>query len=179
MGVDADGDEDDGDESLSPPAAIAPMVEEYLWECERLGAPRSERDAGFLRALASSLDGGPGAPAELADVLPLHWERFVSFDRYRQDVPPSEETIASDLDVAAAFATWVRDEQGVDWFGYLTPILDRERAMAPASRARMVCSKAASGGAAPTRSRSRESRFEVAPTRSRSNPLESPRCAEA
>jgi hypothetical protein len=107
------------------------MVEEYLWECERLGSPRASHAAGFLRALAASLDAGPGAPAELGDVSPLHWERFLCFDRYRGDAPPVENEIAAELEAATDFAKWVRDEQGVDWFQFLTPILDRERADGP------------------------------------------------
>lgn len=125
MGIEGE-DEDDQEWGGADAPPLGPMVDEYLWECERLGEARGSEEAAFLRALARSVDAADGAPGDLSQVVGAHFERFLFFDRYREAAAPRPGSAARDLDSLLRFANWVRDEQGVDWNEMLAPLCARE-----------------------------------------------------
>jgi hypothetical protein len=116
MGVEVDDDAEDlGMPPDAIPPALGPLVEEYLWETDKLGQPRTEDAKRTLVDFALSVDQGPGAPGEVSAVLPAHIERFLSYDVYRKAEAPTTGDLRRHTMAIREFADWLRDEQGADW----------------------------------------------------------------
>ncbi|HKE00186.1 MAG TPA: hypothetical protein VKE69_04195 [Planctomycetota bacterium] len=126
MGVDADDDEsEDVAEPAVPP--LRPLVDEYLWERAATGREVPAAERGTLESFARSVEEGPGAPENVESVAPAHFDRFLSFERYRGDAAPPSGALGGDVEALERFAQWLRDEQSTDWGPALAPIAARSR----------------------------------------------------
>jgi hypothetical protein len=131
MGLDNTDDDDAEHDDSRPEPPVAPMVEEYLWECGRLGRELAPAGAAFLRRFAKSLDDGEGAPLDLTEVQPAHVARFLFADRYTEARAPGPDAAEAELNALRDFTAWLRDEQGVDWTTFAGPLCQQEAATAP------------------------------------------------
>ncbi|MBI3821003.1 MAG: SEC-C domain-containing protein [Planctomycetes bacterium] len=129
MGVEVDEDADDEDDNanignIAPLPCAAPMIAEYLWEMEQCGVSVSSEDQRVLARFGKSLDGGAGAPEDLADVLPEHLLRFFALEQYTGDPPPSAQTIRTAATALLGFSKWLLEAQEIDWTSMLHRVID-------------------------------------------------------